>query len=141
MLRIGGGGGETHGIGCVSGRLFPRTVTLLEVRTLHPLATPHPCLPAHPGVSLPLVCIPPLRLCVSPCPLCRRIAKATGGRVVLTLADMEGNETFDPSALGTADEVAEIRVADDAMVSVLGGGQDGTALWALNPETALGKTL
>jgi hypothetical protein len=37
--------------------------------------------------------------------------------VVLTLADMEGNETFDPSALGTADEVAEIRVADDAMVS------------------------
>jgi T-complex protein 1 subunit alpha len=37
--------------------------------------------------------------------------------VVLTLADMEGNETFDPAALGTADEVAEIRVADDAMVS------------------------
>lgn len=37
--------------------------------------------------------------------------------MVLTLADMEGNETFDPAALGTADEVAEIRVADDAMVS------------------------
>lgn len=36
---------------------------------------------------------------------------------MLTLADMDGNETFDPSALGTADEVAEIRVADDAMVS------------------------
>lgn len=35
---------------------------------------------------------------------------------MLTLADMEGNETFDPAALGTADEVAEIRVADDAMV-------------------------
>lgn len=50
----------------------------------------------------------------------RRIAKATGGRVVLTLADMEGNETFDPTALGTADEVAEIRVADDAMVSHVG---------------------
>lgn len=49
--------------------------------------------------------------------LCRRIAKAAGGRVVLTLADMDGNETFDPSALGTADEVAEIRVADDTMVS------------------------
>lgn len=47
----------------------------------------------------------------------RRIAKATGGRVVLTLADMDGNETFDPAALGTAEEVAEIRVADDAMVS------------------------
>jgi hypothetical protein len=57
--------------------------------------------------------------CAMPCcaVLCRRIAKATGGRVVLTLADMDGNETFDPAALGTADEVAEIRVADDAMVS------------------------
>ena len=42
----------------------------------------------------------------------------------MTLADMEGNETFDAAALGSADEVAEIRVADDAMVS--GGG--GVAL-------------
>jgi len=50
----------------------------------------------------------------------KRIAKATGGRVVLTLADMEGNETFDPSALGTADEASEIRVADDAMVKISG---------------------
>lgn len=46
----------------------------------------------------------------------RRIAKATGGQVVLTLADMEGNETFDTAALGAAEEVAETRVADDAMV-------------------------
>lgn len=50
----------------------------------------------------------------------KRIAKATGGRVVLTLADMDGNETFDPAALGTADEVAEIRVADDAMIKISG---------------------
>jgi hypothetical protein len=35
----------------------------------------------------------------------RRIAKATGATVVLTLADMEGNETFDPSVLGQAEEV------------------------------------
>ncbi len=35
----------------------------------------------------------------------RRVAKATGATMVLTLADMEGNETFDASALGTADEV------------------------------------
>jgi hypothetical protein len=35
----------------------------------------------------------------------RRIAKATGGTLVLTLADMDGNESFDPSLLGTADEV------------------------------------
>jgi hypothetical protein len=32
---------------------------------------------------------------------------------------MDGNETFDPSALGTAEEVAETRVADDSMVSQL----------------------
>ena len=35
----------------------------------------------------------------------RRIAKATGGQVVLTLADMDGQETFEASALGTAAEV------------------------------------
>jgi T-complex protein 1 subunit alpha len=38
--------------------------------------------------------------------------------VVLTLADMEGNESFDASCLGEAEEVVEKRVADDAMVSV-----------------------
>ena len=36
---------------------------------------------------------------------CRRIAKATGGSLVLTLADMDGNESFDPLLLGTAEEV------------------------------------
>ena len=35
----------------------------------------------------------------------RRIAKATGGHVVLTLADMDGQDTFEASALGTAAEV------------------------------------
>jgi hypothetical protein len=49
--------------------------------------------------------------------LLRRIAKATGAQVVLTLADMEGNESFDASCLGEAEEVLEKRVADDAMVS------------------------
>jgi T-complex protein 1 subunit alpha len=50
----------------------------------------------------------------------RRIAKATGAEVIVTLADMEGNETFDPSLLGTADEVAEERVADDDMIMFRG---------------------
>ena len=36
----------------------------------------------------------------------RRIAKATGATMVLTLADMDGNESFDPSLLGTAEEVS-----------------------------------
>ena len=35
----------------------------------------------------------------------RRIAKATGGKIVTTLADMEGNETFDATVLGEAEEV------------------------------------
>eukprot|EP00878_Enallax_costatus_P004798 GHUV01005049.1.p1 GENE.GHUV01005049.1~~GHUV01005049.1.p1 ORF type:complete len:384 (+),score=108.58 GHUV01005049.1:252-1403(+) len=52
----------------------------------------------------------------------KRIAKATGGQVVLTLADMDGNETFDASTLGSAEEVVETRVADDAMVGVMGVG-------------------
>lgn len=37
--------------------------------------------------------------------LCRRIAKSTGATIVSTLADLDGNESFDVSALGTADEV------------------------------------
>ena len=36
------------------------------------------------------------------------------------MADMEGNETFDPSSLGQADEVVEERVADDNMVMIRG---------------------
>lgn len=36
----------------------------------------------------------------------RRIAKSTGASIVTTLADMEGNETFDPNVLGEAEEVS-----------------------------------
>jgi T-complex protein 1 subunit alpha len=36
------------------------------------------------------------------------------------MADMEGNETFDASCLGYAEEVVEERVADDNMVMVKG---------------------
>lgn len=38
----------------------------------------------------------------------RRIAKATGATIVTTLADMEGNETFDPVVLGEAEEVSKV---------------------------------
>ncbi|KAF8066422.1 CCT1 [Scenedesmus sp. PABB004] len=60
----------------------------------------------------------------------KRIARATGGRVVLTLADMDGGESFDASALGSAEEVEEVRVADDAMVMIRGaaGGSAATLL-------------
>lgn len=50
----------------------------------------------------------------------RRIAKATGGQVVLTLADLEGEETFDPSTLGEADEVSEERVGDGELIFIRG---------------------
>mmetsp|Transcript_25082 Transcript_25082/g.68928 ORF Transcript_25082/g.68928 Transcript_25082/m.68928 type:complete len:549 (+) Transcript_25082:83-1729(+) len=51
----------------------------------------------------------------------RRIAKLTGGTMMITLADMEGNESFDPSLLGVADEVMEERICDDDHVIIKGG--------------------
>jgi T-complex protein 1 subunit alpha len=45
-----------------------------------------------------------------------RIAKATGGRVVVTMADMEGDEVFDASCLGHCDEVSEERVGDGELL-------------------------
>ena len=48
----------------------------------------------------------------------RRIAKATGAQVMLSLSDMDGGETFDESMLGSAGEVVEQRVADDDMVVI-----------------------
>eukprot|EP00803_Ostreobium_quekettii_P009231 evm.model.scf_1188.1 EVM.evm.TU.scf_1188.1 scf_1188:2300-7428(+) len=50
----------------------------------------------------------------------KRIAKVTGATIVLSLADMEGNETFDPSWLGIADEIVEERIADDDVVLIKG---------------------
>jgi len=51
----------------------------------------------------------------------RRIAKLTGASLQITLADMEGNETFSPDMLGTADEVIEERIADDDHLIIKGG--------------------
>ena len=42
----------------------------------------------------------------------RSIAKNTGAKVIVSLADMEGDETFDPETLGTCDIVEERRVGD-----------------------------
>jgi len=42
----------------------------------------------------------------------KRIAKATGGTVCLTLATLDGDEKFDPSFLGHCEEVVEERVGD-----------------------------
>jgi T-complex protein 1 subunit alpha len=46
----------------------------------------------------------------------KRIAKATGGQIVVTMADLEGNEAFDASQLGTCEQVAEERVGDGELI-------------------------
>jgi T-complex protein 1 subunit alpha len=51
----------------------------------------------------------------------KRLAKVTGGTLISSLADLEGNETFDSSFLGYADEVGEMRLADDEIIYVKGG--------------------
>merc|ERR1712159_921512 len=50
----------------------------------------------------------------------KRIAKATGGRLVESLATLEGDEAFDPDCLGHADEVMQERVCDDEMIYIKG---------------------
>ena len=46
----------------------------------------------------------------------KRIAKATGGQVVVTMADMEGDEVFDEATLGECAEVSEERVGDGELL-------------------------
>ncbi|XP_043700697.1 T-complex protein 1 subunit alpha [Telopea speciosissima] len=50
----------------------------------------------------------------------RHVAKATGATMVSTFADMEGEETFDSSLLGYADEVVEERISDDDVILIKG---------------------
>ena len=60
----------------------------------------------------------------------KRIAKATGGQLVTTLADMEGNEVFDPACLGDCDMVSEERVGDGELLYFRGcrGGRACTVV-------------
>mmetsp|Transcript_9087 Transcript_9087/g.27333 ORF Transcript_9087/g.27333 Transcript_9087/m.27333 type:complete len:544 (+) Transcript_9087:77-1708(+) len=48
----------------------------------------------------------------------RRIAKATGASIQVTLADLNGDETFDPSMLGHAEEVYEDKIRDDFILMI-----------------------
>jgi len=50
----------------------------------------------------------------------RRIAKVTGGTIMLSMAGMEGEESFDPSMLGQADKVYEERVGDNELIVIEG---------------------
>ncbi|KAF2708807.1 T-complex protein 1 subunit alpha [Pleomassaria siparia CBS 279.74] len=50
----------------------------------------------------------------------RRIAKATGATLVGTLSDLNGDEKFEPSFLGSAEEVSQERISDDECILVKG---------------------
>jgi T-complex protein 1 subunit alpha len=50
----------------------------------------------------------------------RRIAKATGATLVSTLSDLNGDEKFEPSSLGYAEEVVQEQISDDECILVKG---------------------
>lgn len=50
----------------------------------------------------------------------RRIARATGGTLVSSLANLEGEESFEPALLGTAEEVVQERISDDELILIKG---------------------
>jgi T-complex protein 1 subunit alpha len=50
----------------------------------------------------------------------KRIAKATGATFITTLANLEGEETFEASFLGSAEEVVQERISDDECILVKG---------------------
>ncbi|KAF2451343.1 T-complex protein 1 subunit alpha [Karstenula rhodostoma CBS 690.94] len=50
----------------------------------------------------------------------RRIAKATGATLVSTLSDLNGDEKFESSYLGYAEEVVQERISDDECILVKG---------------------
>ncbi|PWW73932.1 T-complex protein 1 [Tuber magnatum] len=54
----------------------------------------------------------------------RRIAKATGATLVSTLSNLEGDEVFDVSSLGSAEEVVQERISDDESSIILRGPND-----------------
>jgi T-complex protein 1 subunit alpha len=50
----------------------------------------------------------------------KRIAKATGGTLVASLTNLDGEETFEASSLGSAEEVVQERISDDELILVKG---------------------
>eukprot|EP00043_Microstomoeca_roanoka_P007796 m.75433 g.75433 ORF g.75433 m.75433 type:complete len:558 (-) comp13980_c0_seq1:520-2193(-) len=48
----------------------------------------------------------------------KRIARVTGATVIMSLANMEGDETFEASNLGFAEAVTQERVCDDELIIV-----------------------
>lgn len=50
----------------------------------------------------------------------RRIAKASGATLISSMANLDGDETFEKEYLGYADEVVQERISDDELILVKG---------------------
>ena len=50
----------------------------------------------------------------------KKIAKATGGKLILSMADLEGEESFDAANLGEADIVSQEPVSDQELIIIRG---------------------
>ena len=50
----------------------------------------------------------------------KRIAKATGANFITSLANLEGEESFEASSLGEAAEVSQERICDAELILVKG---------------------
>lgn len=50
----------------------------------------------------------------------KRIAKATGATLLMNLANLDGEEAFEASCLGSAEELVQERIADDELIFVRG---------------------
>ena len=50
----------------------------------------------------------------------RRIARATGATLVASLSDLNGDEKYEASSLGHAEEVSQIKISDDECIIVKG---------------------
>ena len=68
---------------------------------------------------------------------CRNLCKATGARMISTLADEEGGETFDPSCVGTCGKVQQVPVADQELILFTDPPKKGTASIILRGPNSL----
>ncbi|KAJ1800809.1 chaperonin-containing T-complex alpha subunit Cct1 [Coemansia sp. RSA 2399] len=53
----------------------------------------------------------------------RRIAKGTGASLLTTLANLDGDESVEPSSLGSAELVEQVRLSDDDIVVIRGANE------------------
>ncbi|KAI5951345.1 cct1 [Candida jiufengensis] len=57
----------------------------------------------------------------------RRIARATGATLISSLSNLEGDETFESSNLGYAEEVVQTRISDDECILIKGTKQHSSS--------------